>query len=330
MKTSTFKSLIAIAAICLMSFPLFAQDFVGMRIDVIGSRYSDQMWMFSVPSCTTGFDNGWDGYKMIGTNSYAPVIYASEVSGNYQVDAVADFNSTNIAFIGGEDSQYTFSFYSENLTTTYQHLYLVDLVANKTIDILNSGVIYTFTVNKATDPLIRFKLITALPVDPTTPVATQTPADTTVVTPPANSVVVTTPTDPVVTDPVVTTNPVTTTPTDPAVTTTPVTTTPTNPVVTTNPVTTTPTDPVACNDKNKDKKAKKLKITCSKKTITIENTGKGRGNIQVYNALNGRMVETGQINGNGKTIIVSKSSKGTYVVRGTTTDDDVTETILIQ
>ena len=335
MKTSTLKSVVIIIAICLFTLPIMAQNYVGIRIDVYGSRYSDQMWLFSVPTCTRNFDNGWDGFKMLGTNSYSPTIYASEVNGNFQVDAVPDFNNTFIAFKGGEDSQYTLSFYSEYLATMYQHLYLVDLVANKTVDILNSGVIYTFAVNKATDPLIRFQLITSLPTSPEPPVVPVTPVDTTTVTPVDTTTVtpivpvvpVETPVDTVVVVP----------PTDPVVI---VPEQPADSTVITDPEDNTDTTPVVDNNKGKkdkdnkdckkDKKEKKLKITCSKRTITIENKGKSKGALKIYNAITGKMVHTTQINSNGKTIVESNAPKGTYVINGTTTEDDETVTVIIQ
>jgi Predicted solute binding protein len=195
MKTSTLKSALAAFTLMFLSTQINAQDLVGTRIDVQGSRYSDQMWMFSVPTCTRDYDNGWDGYKMFGTSTAIPQIFAVEASGNYQIDAIPTFNDTYISFKAGEDSVYTLTFTNQLVETIYSHLYLVDSVANKTIDIFNSGTTYTFNVKPTAQPVKRFKIVSVLP---------------TAVTPPAT----TTTTDPIVT----TTDPTTTTTTPPTTT----------------------------------------------------------------------------------------------------------------
>jgi hypothetical protein len=103
-------------------------------IDVKGSRFADRMWIFTDPSCTHGFDNGWDGEKFMGS-SISPQIYAMEPDGIYQVDAVDDINNTYLGFRAGEDSVYTFTFTHQNLELKYTNVYLVDSVAHQTVDI---------------------------------------------------------------------------------------------------------------------------------------------------------------------------------------------------
>lgn len=143
---------------------VFSQDLVGTRIDVHGARFSDQMWLFSVASCTNDFDNGWDGFKMFGT-PLAPQLFAIEPDGDYQVDAIPDFNDTFLGFLAGIDSVYTFTFTHENLSKDYQQLYLIDSVANKTVDIYQSGTTYTFTASITKNPVKRFKIVTSNPTD---------------------------------------------------------------------------------------------------------------------------------------------------------------------
>jgi len=128
-------------------------------IDVKGSRFSDRMWLFTDPDCSHGFDNGWDGEKVLG--SYlTPQIYAMETDGDYQVNSVEDVNNTYIGFQAGEDSLYTLTFSHQNLGLKYGNVYLVDSVKHKTIDITTSGTKYTF-LSLPTDNIIkRFKIIT--------------------------------------------------------------------------------------------------------------------------------------------------------------------------
>ena len=136
-------------------------DMVYTRIDIAGTRYTDKMWVFTNPTCTRGFDNGWDGQKFIGS-SLAPQLWAMETSGDYQVDAVDNINNTYLGFITGEDTSYTLTFTHENLYNQYSALYLVDLMQNnQTVDISQSGTTYSFTATKSSTPVKRFKIVTS-------------------------------------------------------------------------------------------------------------------------------------------------------------------------
>jgi hypothetical protein len=165
MKTTNFKSMLVTLAVLLFSLQGFSITYyAGTRIDLTGATSSDQMWVFGVPGTTRGFDNGWDGYKMTGT--VATQIYAVEAAGNFQVDAVPDMNNTYIAFQAGTDTQYTMTFVNQALSPTYTSLYLVDSVANKTVNIFTSGTTYTFTATNTT-PVRRFKLLASSAIPPT-------------------------------------------------------------------------------------------------------------------------------------------------------------------
>jgi len=130
-------------------------------IDVKGSRYADKMWIFSEPTCTHGFDNGWDGTKTIGS-SLAPQLFSMEKDGNYQVNTVDDINETEIGFQAGEDKQYTLTFTHSNLKQRYNAVYLIDLLENKTIDITQSGSTYSFVTHSTSTPVKRFKIVTSI------------------------------------------------------------------------------------------------------------------------------------------------------------------------
>src|ERR1035437_358158 len=83
-----------------------------------------------------------------------------EVDGDYQVDAVADMNNTELGFQAGEDVEYTLTFTHENLLTRYAGVYLVDSVENKTVDITESGSTYKFVAESAPTKVNRFKIVT--------------------------------------------------------------------------------------------------------------------------------------------------------------------------
>ncbi|HEY6914356.1 MAG TPA: hypothetical protein VI413_06750 [Paludibacter sp.] len=277
MKTSTLKSLIVTLAIILSSSQAFAQNMVDTRIDVKGSRYTDQMWVFAVSTCTRDFDNGWDAYKMFGS-VVTPQLFAWEANGNFQIDAVPDFNNTYLGFRAGEDSVYTFTFNHEYVDQMYTQLYLIDSVANKTVNIFASGTQYTFTVQKTDMPVKRFKIVTSLPTPP----------------------VVVAPTDPVV---VVTPDTVVA---------------PTEPVVT-------PVD-----NKGKKDKVKKIKVYNVDKTLVVDNTGKEKGMLKLYNAVTGKLVKTVSFNATAVTRIPTELKSGSYVVYANTSTEDVTTTVVIR
>jgi len=133
-------------------------DKVYTIVDVKGSRFSDRMWIFTDPSCTRNFDNGWDGYKMIGS-SFTPQLFAMEEDGYYQVNSVDDMNDTYLGFQTGEDSMYTLTFTHKNLEKHYAELYLLDLDKNGITDIFQSGTNYSFTALHTQTPAKRFKII---------------------------------------------------------------------------------------------------------------------------------------------------------------------------
>jgi hypothetical protein len=133
---------------------------VSMKIEVTGTRLSDRMWIFIDPGFTSSFDNGWDGYKFLGS-SLAPQIYAMESDGDYQVNSIADINQTKLGFKAGEDSEYTLTFTNENLETNYDKVYLIDLIKNTATDITKTGTTYTFT-SGSDSPENRFEIVTSL------------------------------------------------------------------------------------------------------------------------------------------------------------------------
>jgi hypothetical protein len=132
-----------------------------MTIDVKGSRFTDRMWIFSDPSCSHSFDNGWDGEKFLGS-ALTPQIYSMEVDGDYQINAVNDIHNVEIGFRTGEDTNDTLTFTYENLSSTYPKIYLVDLQESITIDISESGTKYPFTATNNSVPVKRFRIVTSI------------------------------------------------------------------------------------------------------------------------------------------------------------------------
>jgi len=134
-------------------------DKVCTRIDVKGSTYTDKMWIFSEPTCTRNYDNGWDGTKMLGS-ALSPQLYAIEQDGLYQIDCVDDLNNTVLGFQPGQDTLYTMTFTHTNILSKYEGLFLVDLVENKTVEITESGSTYAFSAESTPSAVNRFKIVT--------------------------------------------------------------------------------------------------------------------------------------------------------------------------
>ena len=134
-------------------------DKVCTVIDVIGTHYSDRMWIFTNPACSHRFNNGWDGAKLLGS-ALSPQLFALETDGNYQVDAVDDMNNTRLGFLPGTDVSYTFTFTHSNTESKYAGIYLRDNAENKTIDITQSGSVYPFLAGSDPQASNRFMIIT--------------------------------------------------------------------------------------------------------------------------------------------------------------------------
>ncbi len=134
-------------------------DKISTIIDVRGAHAADRMWIFIEPTSTRGFDNGWDGPKIMGS-ALTPQLYAVEKDGNYQVNSVPDMNGTELGFQAGQDVEDTLTFTHMNLEKQYAGVYLVDLVENKTIDISVSGTQYAFLAESTPTPVKRFRIVT--------------------------------------------------------------------------------------------------------------------------------------------------------------------------
>jgi len=295
MKTNQLRiALITILALILNSSILKAA-YTGTMIDVLGGAYYDRAWIFAVNGTTTGFDNGWDGYKFLTSSTIAPQIYVPGTDGGtFQIAAVPELNETPVNFIPGQSIEYTLLFTHTNISVLYKELYLVDNIANKKVDIYADGSKYTFN-STVGDIKERFKLIA-------------------VAYPPADSTVVTDPTVPQDTTDTTTTEPqdttVVTPPTDPQDTT--VVTPPTNPQDTT--VVTPPANDNTKGNNKKDKNHKKVAVYSVGSKVIVDNTNDENADINFIDVTTGKKVKQVKINGKNKTTIETNLRKGVYVI----------------
>ncbi|MDO5663790.1 MAG: hypothetical protein Q4G63_00865 [Bacteroidia bacterium] len=104
-------------------------------MDVIGSRSADRVWLFENPSTTGGFDNGWDGTKMLETGIAQLYVIGTDNS-KLQVATVPDMVGTEFSFVADANENYTVNFAVTPDVET-RRLYLRDLRSKQLIPIRN-------------------------------------------------------------------------------------------------------------------------------------------------------------------------------------------------
>lgn len=129
-------------------------------ISMESEHCQDFVWISIRPDCRKGFDNGWDGRKIVGMSAAAQVFtMEGEEDELFQISVMDDLNDTYLGFRATEkDTEYKLTFTHKNLQSEYKQLKLIDLLGNKTVDVTESGSTYTFTANNATDIRKRFRL----------------------------------------------------------------------------------------------------------------------------------------------------------------------------
>ncbi|WP_370519608.1 choice-of-anchor Q domain-containing protein [Paludibacter sp. 221] len=128
-------------------------------VDVIGETAADRLWIFTEANTTRGYDNGWDGRKVLSGNNVTQ-IYAAEADGNYQVNTVPSINNTQLAFVPGAEGEFTLRFTHENTAEIYAAIYLLDLERGTVTDITDSGTEYKFTATSSDSLQKRFRIVT--------------------------------------------------------------------------------------------------------------------------------------------------------------------------
>ena len=289
MKATTIKLLLAKLALILVVSNASAQDLIGTRIDVNkGSNYTDKLWLYTIGSCKSSFDNGWDGFKEIGSPK-VPQLFAVEKDGNYQIDATNNVNNTVLGFIAGQDSVYTLTFTHQNMQLGYSKLYLIDSVAEKTIDVYADGSTYTF---KATNKkaVKRFKIVSELPLT-----ATVLKPDSIDSSNANEGAIASTA---IVSSGFAVDN-------------------------SKNVITQSNTGDASIV------KTKKIKVYTAQKMIVINNADKQVGQLNVYNASTGKLVKQSTFGSFATTVIPTDELSGSYVVYAKTINEELSKTVIL-
>jgi len=107
------------------------------------SVMADHLYVFEREDFTNGYDNGWDGTKIMG-ESFAPQLYGIQGTGKTSINAIPDMEGAEIGFKAGtQANEYTFSFeYDEQ----EEPLYLYDRDTQEFTEISNEST-YTFVTS---------------------------------------------------------------------------------------------------------------------------------------------------------------------------------------
>lgn len=125
-------------------------DYVTLHVSA--DNYADQLRLFEVSACGTGYDDGYDVKKWAGSAD-APQMYAVEGSNKLSTNSKSDISETIIGFEAGCSPTYTFT---ANCKVGDRGVYLIDKKNSYIHDFANGS--YTFSTVKGEDTN-RFKLV---------------------------------------------------------------------------------------------------------------------------------------------------------------------------
>lgn len=117
-----------------------------LKVRVEGKRFADDLYLLCREDWTHDYEPGFDGKKIYG-DSRTPQLFAIESDDNMAVNAVDDIDGQYLGFIAGEETEYKLTFDPSTLNGQYSRLYLHDLTAGTSIDLLASYS-YSFSVGK--------------------------------------------------------------------------------------------------------------------------------------------------------------------------------------
>lgn len=117
-----------------------------LKMRVEGKRFADELYLLCREDWTHAYEPGFDGKKIYG-DSRTPQLFAIEADDNMSVNAVDDIDGQYLGFIAGEETEYKLTFDPSTLNGRYSRLYLHDLTAGTSIDLLASDS-YSFSVGK--------------------------------------------------------------------------------------------------------------------------------------------------------------------------------------
>ena len=134
-------------------------------VELTSENYADRLWLFINPATTKGFNNGWDGKKVM--NAGINLFTMEEEDTKFQVSTMDDIDGLYLGIKPhAKDTDYTLTFRHKGMNEEYAKLYLIDLenenntVEDKKIDITADGSQYRFTASNPSAISKRFFIAT--------------------------------------------------------------------------------------------------------------------------------------------------------------------------
>lgn len=128
-------------------------------LDVIGEGSADRVWLFEESSTTRGYDNGWDGHKML-EGDLIQVFATDDDHNKYQVTTVPQLDNTTLGIAARENESYTISVAVAD-DVEVRRLYLHDLFTGRGY-LLKNGAEFVISGTRSANQN-RFK-ITSSPI----------------------------------------------------------------------------------------------------------------------------------------------------------------------
>ncbi|EGK02547.1 T9SS type A sorting domain-containing protein [Dysgonomonas gadei] len=122
-------------------------------MDVISSGSADRVWLFEEADASTGFDNGWDGYKIKEGDLMQAYVSGGDQS-DYQIATVPQMTGTTIGVSSGLNETYSINL-SVAAEVESRNLYLYDLSTGRSYPIVNDAEYVITGINVSNN---RFKI----------------------------------------------------------------------------------------------------------------------------------------------------------------------------
>lgn len=107
------------------------------------THFADAAKLFLNEDCSDGFDNGWDGKKMLGSAA-SPQVYWTSSDGIWQYNVTNQADSVTLEVMAGSEPDITLRIDRNGMGAYYPQLWLKDLKTGTTID-LNVTNQYTYS-----------------------------------------------------------------------------------------------------------------------------------------------------------------------------------------
>ena len=140
-----------------------------LTLTLKGEHSADRAWLFHEDHCSPGYDNGWDGRKMIAPRGVQLLI--SEGVELYQVSSTNNLDGVSLGVIADErDRDYTLTLELKNIYPQYRTLWLHDRKENAKIELKHGTNSYRFTMTRNESNTDRFSIVTQQEIEPQLPV----------------------------------------------------------------------------------------------------------------------------------------------------------------